>query len=245
MSKTRRILVVDDDVDTCGNLSDILGDLGYSVATAANGKQALALVDAQPFDVAILDFKMPDMDGVTLYREIKKRRAGTLAVIVTAYSTAETVADALHAGVCQVLRKPVVIHQLLDLVDQFVKQPTLLVVDDDHDLCENLWEILRERDVRVCLASSESEARRLLAEDQFHVVLIDMQLPEGDGQSVMRLVRDANPNARIVLITGHRDELEQVIQGLVADGADAVCYKPFDVPRLVETVRKLALTTKN
>src|SRR5438445_321145 len=74
-----RILVVDDDVDTCRNLSDILTDLGYQVETAHDGLTALELVRRRPYEVALLDYKMPGMDGLTLYREIKKLRAGTVA----------------------------------------------------------------------------------------------------------------------------------------------------------------------
>ena len=88
-----RILVVDDDPDTCLNLSDILSDLGFYVDYAHDGPAALKLVDQGRYDVALLDFKMPGMDGVTLYREIKKRRAGTVSLLVTAYAGDATEAD--------------------------------------------------------------------------------------------------------------------------------------------------------
>lgn len=78
------VLVVDDDADTCRNLSDILSDLGYQVDTAPDGTAALALVQKHAYDVALLDYKMPGMTGLELYREIKKARAGTVAVIVSA-----------------------------------------------------------------------------------------------------------------------------------------------------------------
>jgi DNA-binding response OmpR family regulator len=70
-------------------------------------------------------------------------------------------------------------------------------------------------------------------------VLIDMKLPDGDGKAVFRLVRLANPQARTVLITGHRSELETKIQQVLAEGGDAVCYKPFDIPRLLTTLNQL------
>jgi DNA-binding NarL/FixJ family response regulator len=53
-------------------------------------------------------------------------------------------------------------------------------------------------------------------------------------------VRGSNPEARTVVITGHRAEMDPVIQQVVAEGADAVCYKPFDVAALLQTVAKLA-----
>ena len=117
------ILVVDDEVDTCRNLSDILTDLGYHVDIAHDGLSALELVRKNPFDVALLDLKMPGMDGLTLYREIKKLRAGTVAIVVTAYAGGNTSTEALAAGAWRVLAKPVDFPKLLKLVDEALGQP--------------------------------------------------------------------------------------------------------------------------
>jgi two-component system response regulator HydG len=68
------VLIVDDEVDSCRNLSDILTDLGFRVDCATEGKGALDLVRQRHYDVALLDLKMPGMDGLALYREIKKIR---------------------------------------------------------------------------------------------------------------------------------------------------------------------------
>ena len=79
-----------------------------------------------------------------------------------------------------------------------------------------------------------TRGRRTLQESTFKVVLIDMQAPRGDGSSVFRLVRAGEPHARTILITGHRLGMDQLIAAMVAEGADAVCYKPFDVPELLD-----------
>lgn len=233
------ILVVDDDVDTCRNLADILGDLGYQVDTAQDGPTALERIRENAYDIALLDLKMPGMDGVALYREIKRRRSGMVAIIVTAYASSETAHEALTAGAWQILPKPVDFRKLLKLVDEALEQPLVLLVDDDQDLCATLWDLLRERGYRVCLAHDEREAEERLRDSAFSLALIDLKLPQGDGTAVFRLVRDTNPKARTVLITGHRSEMDQIVQQVMAEGADAVCYKPFDVPVLLETLRKL------
>jgi two-component system, NtrC family, response regulator HydG len=235
-----RILVVDDDPDICRNLSDILSDLGYQVDYAQDGPAALALVARRPYDVALLDLKMPGMDGLTLYREIKKRRAGTVSLLVTAYASAATAEEALAAGAWKVVAKPVDFRKLLSLVDEALEQPLVLIVDDDQDLCANLWDLLRDRGFRVCLAHGRKEAAEVLEETDFRVVLIDMKIPDGDGSGVFRMVRDANPQARTVLITGFRSEMDQVVAQTLAEGADAVCYKPFDVGNLLRTLDRLA-----
>jgi CheY-like chemotaxis protein len=233
------ILVVDDDMDTCRNLADILTDLGYRVDVAHDGLSALELVRQNPYDVALLDYKMPGMDGLTLYREIKKLRAGTVAIVVTAYAGGGTAEEALAAGAWQVVPKPVDFPKLLRLVDEALGQPLVLVVDDDPDLCATLWDLFRERGYRVSLAHGEREAGSQLAETTFQAVLIDMKLPEGDGATVFRLVRQANPQARTIIITGHRTEMDEQVRQMAQEGADAVCYKPFDVARLLDTLQQL------
>lgn len=234
------VLVVDDEADTCQNLSDILTDLGYRVDVAHDGIAALELVKRNAYDLALLDLKMPGMDGLTLYREIKKLRSGTVGIVVTAYAGGSTTEEALAAGAWQVVPKPVDLPRLLGAVDEALGQPLVMVVDDDPDLCSNLWDLLRERGYRVDVAHDEKEAARQLRGRAFQVVLIDMKLPHGDGASVFRLVRATNPKARTIVITGLRSEMDQLVQKVVAEGADAVCYKPFDIPQLLGTLHQLA-----
>jgi two-component system response regulator HydG len=237
--RSASILVVDDEVDTCQNLSDILTDLGYRVDVANDGLAALDLVRRNAYDVALLDLKMPGMDGLTLYREIRKLRAATVAIIITAYAGKTTADDARAAGAWQLLPKPVDFPRLLGLVDEALGQPLVLVVDDDPDLCANLWDLLRERGFRVDVAHDARAAARCLAGQEFKVVLIDMKLPGGDGSQVFRQLRQSNPQARAVIITGHRSETEQLVGQVLSEGADAVCYKPFDVPVLLSTLERL------
>src|SRR6266498_2877195 len=157
-TKTPSILVVDDEVDTCRNLSDILTDLGYSVDVAHEGVTALEMVRRKPYDVALLDLKMPGMDGLTLYREIRKLRSDTVAIIVSAYASSGVTDEALAAGAWQVMPKPVDFPKLLGMVEEALSQPLVLVVDDDPDLCAGLWDVLRERGYRVAIAHDETRA---------------------------------------------------------------------------------------
>jgi CheY-like chemotaxis protein len=178
------------------------------------------------------------MDGLELYRRIKQLRAGTVAIIVSAYTNPATREEALGAGAWQVLAKPVDFPKLLGLVDEALGQPLVMVVDDDPDLCQNLWDLLHERDYRVALAHDGREAAEQLRGGPFKVVLIDMRLPDADGSAVFRMVREANPDAHTVVITGHARELNDLVQQVLREGADAVCYKPFDVGSLLATVEK-------
>lgn len=234
------ILVVDDEQDTCSNLQDILTDLGYYVDVAYDGPSALQRLELRPYDVALLDLKMPGMDGIELYRRIKQMRADTVAIIVTAYASTETADSAKEAGALEILPKPVEFPRLLTLVDQVLDQPLLLVVDDDHDLCDSLRDLFRESDYRVCVAHSLTESQNKLENREYRVVLIDMKLSDGGGEELFQMVHQTSPATRTMLITAYRGETERVIQRIMHEGADAVCYKPFNVPELLATLHKLA-----
>ena len=238
-NETTRLLIVDDEQDTCSNLSDIFTDLGYQVEVAYDGPTALALVERNTFDVALLDLKMPGMDGLELYRRIRRISAGTVAIIVTAYASSATAASVLDAGAWQIVPKPVDFPKLLQLVEEAMNQPLVLVVDDDHDLSETLWELFRDHSYRGCLAYDVSEAVNKLRERKYHVVVVDMKLPTGDGTEVLACLPQANPQARSILITGYRSEMEPLVQKALASGANTVCYKPFDVELLLDTVARL------
>ena len=234
-----RILIVDDEVDTCANLADILGELGYQVDTANEGLAALELLERKHYDVALLDLRMPGMSGLELYRRIKEKSAGTAALIVTAYASSDTAKSALAAGARQVVSKPVNIGRLLGLVQDAIDSPLVLVVDDDCDLCDNLWEIFHDRGFRVHLAHTVDDAGRILQHGPFQVVLLDMKLPGGDGRDVLKQVRATNSQARTIVITGYPDEMETRVQQALAEGATSVAYKPFDVPSLLDKVTGL------
>jgi DNA-binding NtrC family response regulator len=192
------------------------------------------LIRRNRYDVAVLDYKMPGMNGVTLTREIRRVRPEMVSLLVTAYA-GNAGEEALSAGAWRVLPKPVETARLLGLVEKAVDQPLVLVVDDDRDLCANLWDLLRERGYRVGLAHDVEEAASRLTEATFQIVLIDMRLPDGDGSGVYRKVREVNPEARTVLITGSSGTSGLVDQ-VLAEGADAVHYKPFDVAKLLDSL---------
>ena len=229
------ILIVDDEVDACENLRDILSDLGYRVGIARSGPEAVKQIVRRPYDIALLDLKMPGMDGVTVYRQIKRLRPETVAIVVSALSGSELAERAVEEGAAQVVAKPVDVPQLLAAIETSLAQPLVLVVDDDADFCENLWQILCKRGFRLALAHSPVEANRQLATKSFSIVLIDLKLPQAEeGEKIFRAVRETNPTARRILVTGFRDESVETIHRLLEQGVDAVCYKPIDVDNLLK-----------
>ncbi len=117
------ILVVDDDQDTCASLSDIITDQGYRVDVAYDGPAALDLSRRHPYGLAVLDYKMPGMDGVELYGHLKRVRADTVGVLVTAYAADATLQAASEAGIRRVLPKPVDFGRLIPFIEEVAGTP--------------------------------------------------------------------------------------------------------------------------
>lgn len=125
--KTYRILIVDDDEDILANLSDILNDLGYRTDTATCGEDAIGIVEqfcpnesGCQYDLCLLDFKMPGIDGVELYKKINEFNPNLRAIMITAYAGDDGVQRAVDAGTWKVLRKPVDIKLLLDMIREVI-----------------------------------------------------------------------------------------------------------------------------
>src|SRR5947209_7963927 len=102
-----QLLVVDDDRSNCAIVSRLLADQGYEVDVANGGVEALELVAQHPYVLAVLDYQMPGMDGVELYRRIREMRPALIGVFLTAFTTLNTVYPAIEAGVERILAKPV------------------------------------------------------------------------------------------------------------------------------------------
>ena len=236
-ARPTRLLVVDDDLDTCANLSDILTDIGYDVRTAPDARTALHSLDEHACDIVLLDLKLPGMDGLQLYRELKNRSASTVAILITGFADSETRERAGQLGVWRILPKPVDVPTLLPLISEAAEQPLLLIVDDDSDFCASLYDVLRERSFRVGIAGTAQEAAQQMNRQEFPIVLVDWQLPDADGLKLLEQIHEQHPQVRTVLLTAHRHELSELLQMTSPRGVDVFFYKPLEMDNFLGTLQ--------
>ncbi|HDI52110.1 response regulator [candidate division KSB1 bacterium] len=107
MSKVINILVVDDEADFRDIFSEILCQMGYRVVVAKDGAEAIELIKQVKIDIALVDFLMPEMDGVELLRRIKKQTPSTEVILVTGYESVNSVAEAVNQGAYDYITKPI------------------------------------------------------------------------------------------------------------------------------------------
>jgi DNA-binding NtrC family response regulator len=105
-AKKMKILVVDDDRGICETLNDIMTDCGFNVVIAYDGYQAIERINNNGFDAALIDVRMPGINGVETYRRIKQNHPNFPAFLMTAYASNSQVAAALQEGILGVIDKP-------------------------------------------------------------------------------------------------------------------------------------------
>jgi len=115
--KKANILVVDDDKALAEGTVDVLDAKGYHVSAANDGFAALELVKRVPFDIVLMDVRMPGMNGVETYSRIKEIRPKIKAIMMTAYSVEDVVEEAIQEGVYKVLNKPIDLDGLMALIE--------------------------------------------------------------------------------------------------------------------------------
>jgi CheY-like chemotaxis protein len=113
MSETFCILVVDDNPSMADSLADILEVKGFTVRAAASGKEALEILREGPVDFLLTDVKMPEMNGLDLYRATRKLYPRLITVFMTAYAADDLIQQGMAEGVKTVLTKPLDIKFLL------------------------------------------------------------------------------------------------------------------------------------
>jgi DNA-binding NtrC family response regulator len=120
------ILVVDDEFSVRDSLYNWFKTEGYRTDTAENGMEALKKLQENPWDIVLLDIKMPGMDGVELQRHIKKIDSTIIVIMITAYATVDTAVETMKEGAYDYLSKPVDPDKLSILIRNAVNQRRLM-----------------------------------------------------------------------------------------------------------------------
>lgn len=120
------MLVVEDEAFQREMLRDLLTREGHRVTEAESGEKALQLLESSLFDLILLDFRMPGMNGLELLRQIKRINPEIEVVIMTAYGTIETAVEAMKAGARDYLTKPIDFEELCILIERVAEHRTLV-----------------------------------------------------------------------------------------------------------------------
>jgi two-component system, OmpR family, phosphate regulon sensor histidine kinase PhoR len=147
MKEIYDILIVDDEPGMREGIKRVISPYGHNITTASDGKEAFEVIKNKSFDLALLDLKLPDTDGLEILDAILNKDPLTVCVIITAYATLDTAVDATKRGAFDYLAKPFTADQVLMIVDKALDRRDLLIQADElrkeRDL--SLLELTREQ----------------------------------------------------------------------------------------------------
>ncbi len=124
MSKAR-ILIVEDDDDQREILTEYLNYRGYKVKNARNRSETLSFLEKESFDIVLLDWRLPDVEGQSLLEEIKEKYPLLQVIVITAYGSVERAVDAMKKGAYHYLTKPINLEELLLLIERAQREQNL------------------------------------------------------------------------------------------------------------------------
>jgi signal transduction histidine kinase len=251
------LLIVDDNEMNRDVLARRLARQGYDVTTAVDGREALALIEARRFDLALFDVMMPEVSGLEALEEV--RRTQSLAdlpiIMVTAKTQSDDIVEALRLGANDYVTKPIDFPVLLARVQTHLRLRRLSELKDEflrmasHDLKNPLTEVLgvaslveamvppgatMSEDMHDLVGSMKKSARRMQ-----HIIedFLDFQVAE-DG--AIRL--DAVPTDLDALVA----EIVASNQAYAADKGIALAFQPADAPGIVRAdPRRLGQVVQN
>ena len=266
-----RALVADDDTDTCLSVCTMLRDIGMRPDWTNYGKEAVirakeAFEQADAFHVYIIDWMMPDQNGIETVRRIRKVVGDDAPIIIlTAYDWADIEEEAREAGVTAFCSKPLFMSELRNVLAQpfmldgqasgeqspaeqlsardFTGKRILLVEDNEMNQMIATT-ILQESGFIVDVASDGIEAVEKMQEapaGHYELILMDIQMPRMDGYEATRRIRalDDARRASIPIVAVTANAFEEDANMALEVGMNGHLAKPYDIAAIMETLDQL------
>ena len=157
MDNEARILIVDDDENIRKVLVAILEDKGYNIEAVGTAKEAIKKTQSKLFNVALIDIRLPDMEGITLLTKIRDATPRTRKIIITGYPTLQNAVDAVNKGADAYIMKPFDVERVLTTISEQLKKQELEKKYSQDKVTEFIETRVRELDLEKEIAHSKNQ----------------------------------------------------------------------------------------
>ena len=263
-----KALVVDDDFNTCDSVTKMLVKVGMRSEWTLSGKEAVlrarqSIEMSDAYHAYIIDWRLPDMNGIEVTRQIRSLNDDTPIIILTAYDWSDIEVEAKAAGVTAFCSKPMFLsdlretlmsalgqkrtdatQELLPAKEEDFKGRNILLVEDNELNREIALEILSEYGFQIDTAENGAvavEKVRTSAPGRYDLVLMDVQMPVMDGYTATRQIRALEDPALagIPILAMTANAFDEDRRNALASGMNGFLSKPIMVGDLVQELRKI------
>ncbi len=264
--KDMRVLVVDDDAIACEHARVVLDEAGIRADTSTSGAEALHMLEVnhakqQPYNLVLLDWRMPEMDGLAVAREIRKLYSSeTTVIILTAYNWDEIMDEAFHVGVDSFLAKPLFASNVIEEFERIAKRNSvglfrekrraklkgrrILMAEDILINAEIMKQLITMKEAEIDHAENGRIAVEMFersAPGRYDAILMDVRMPEMDGLQATAAIRALDrPDAKTIpIIAMTANAFDEDVQQSLQVGMNAHLSKPVEPDHLYQTLETL------
>ena len=263
-----KALVVDDDFNTCDSVTRMLVKVGMRAEWTLSGKEAVlrarqAIEMGDVYHAYIIDWRLPDMNGIEVTRQIRSLNDNTPIIILTAYDWSDIEVEAKAAGVTAFCSKPMFMSDLRETLMSAIGQKQtdatqellpeknvgfmgkhILLVEDNELNREIALEILREYGFRVDTAENGAVAVEKVstaAPGSYDLLLMDVQMPVMDGYTATRQIRalDDPARAKLPILAMTANAFDEDRRNALESGMTGFLSKPIVIGDLVQELRRI------
>ena len=261
-----RVLIVDDEEIAAEHARMVLGEVGIQADTCFTGEDALHMLEVQhakhtPYNLVLLDWKMPEMDGLEVARRIRERfDRETTVIILTSFNWDEIMDEALHIGVDSFLAKPLFASNVIDEFERLARKNNMslfkerkradlkgrriLLAEDIFINAEIMKELLSMKEALIEHAENGRIAVDMFSRSEpgyYAAVLMDVRMPEMDGLEATQAIRalDRPDAVRVPIIAMTANAFDEDVQRSMQAGLNAHLSKPVEPETLFDTLEKL------
>jgi signal transduction histidine kinase/DNA-binding response OmpR family regulator len=260
-----KVLVIDDDPLACDQARLVMNQAGIHSETVTSGSEAIKMVKLsqarqEPYNLIIVDWQMPEMDGVETAKNIRSLiGTDTAVIILTAYNWDDICEEAMDAGVDSFIAKPLFTENLINEFKNVLKKKKIaaesirkaelegrrvILAEDIEVNAQIMMKVLSMRKIEADHAVNGKEAVELYKnkpEGYYDAILMDMRMPEMDGLTATRNIRalGREDSASIPIIALTANAFDEDVQLSLQAGLNAHLSKPVEPAVLFETLEKL------
>jgi len=234
-----KILVIDDEMGIREVVREALSKEGHEVSTVPSAEQAFATLLKQPFDLVISDINLGESSGIDVLKKIRELQKEIPVIIYSGSVTSAIEEEAKQAGANAVLSKDIGIAELMKEVSKHAKveapisagiasgaEKKILLVDDEAEIRSVLTAFFNKKGFQTREAENGQQALEIAKEEDFAVVLLDIDMPVMDGLTTLEKLLEMKPGICVVMVTGRQDD--DKVQKALDLGAYNYVLKPFE-----------------